>query len=259
MTLAILGALVRCAAARSRSSPSSCSSCCSDRLRSPRTTSRSACSTTRQNLVGIPPDWISRAAPAPVAYFYDGETYWNGVWQVRFWNSNITDVVSLAPARVPGPMPQRVVAVPPNGRLPIAERYVVASDSHTFAGTPVAHLTQSGLDSGGLTLWRLTGSAAWLTRSSQGIQANGDMTEPGFVRAYDCAGGRLQLTLLPKTTRASSPCASTERSSSARESPACRTGTGRSTCRRHRLRGSVTSRSTARVCSARRGSTFVHR
>jgi hypothetical protein len=33
-----------------------------------------------------------------------------------------------------------------------------------------------------------------------GIKPNGDMTEPGVVRAYDCAGGRLELTLLPKET-----------------------------------------------------------
>jgi len=153
----------------------------------------------QKNLVGIPPNWISRAVHAPVAYFYDGESYWNGVWQVRFWNSNVTDVVAATPARVPGPMPQRVVSVPADGRLPIGERYVVASDPHTFVGTPVAHLTQLGLDSGGLTLWRLTGPPR-LVSVKQGIQPNGDMTEPARVRAYDCAGGQLELTLLPKET-----------------------------------------------------------
>jgi hypothetical protein len=153
----------------------------------------------QKNLVGIPPNWIARATHAPVAYFYDGEPYWNGVWQVQFWNSNVTDVVAAAPARVPGPMPQRVVAVPADGRLPISERYVVASDPHTFVGTPVAHLTQPDLESGGLTLWRLTGPARLVT-VKQGIQANGDMHGPARVLAYDCAGGQLELTLLPKDT-----------------------------------------------------------
>ena len=32
------------------------------------------------------------------------------------------------------------------------------------------------------------------------MQPNGDMTEPGRLTAYDCAGGRLDLTLLPKST-----------------------------------------------------------
>ena len=56
----------------------------------------------QHNLVGTPPNWIIRATHAPTAYFYDGESYWNGVWQVRFWNRNVDDVVAAAPARVPG-------------------------------------------------------------------------------------------------------------------------------------------------------------
>jgi hypothetical protein len=153
----------------------------------------------QHNLVGVPPNWITRAVQAPVAYLYDDEAYWNGVWQVRFWNRNVTDVVAAAPARVPGPIPQRVVHVPPTGRLPIAERYLVASDPHSFVGTPVAHLEQSNIDQAGLTLWRLSGPPR-LTTVESGIKPNGDMTEPGVVRAYDCAGGRLELTLLPKET-----------------------------------------------------------
>ena len=35
-----------------------------------------------------------------------------------------------------------------------------------------------------------------------GILPNGDMTgEPGEITAYDCAGGRLELTLIPKETK----------------------------------------------------------
>jgi hypothetical protein len=153
----------------------------------------------QRTLVGIPPNWVERATDAPVAYLYDGETYWNGVWQVLFWNSNVHDVVSLAPGRVPGPMPQRVVHAGADGRLPVPERYVVASDAHRFVGTPVAHLTQTDTDVSGLTLWRLDGPAR-LTTVTRGVLPNGDMVEPARVLAYDCAGGRLELTLLPKST-----------------------------------------------------------
>jgi hypothetical protein len=153
----------------------------------------------QRNLVGIPPNWVERAAPAPTAYLYDGEAYWNGVWQLRFWNRNVDDVVALAPSRVPGPMPQRRISVPPDGHLPISERYIVASDPHSFVGTKIAHLTQIDTDVGGLTLWRLDGSPRLLT-VTRNIDANGDMTEPGYVEAYDCAGGHLELTLLPKST-----------------------------------------------------------
>ena len=153
----------------------------------------------QRNLVGIPPNWVDRASPGPTAYLYDGESYWNGVWQVRFWNRKVTDYVALAPSRVPGPLDQQIIHVPHDGVLPIHERYIVASDPHSFVGTPIAHLVQSQTDVGGLTLWRLDGTPR-LTTIVRGVQANGDMTEPGRIRAYDCAGGRLEMTLLPKST-----------------------------------------------------------
>jgi Dolichyl-phosphate-mannose-protein mannosyltransferase len=153
----------------------------------------------QRTLVGIPPNWVERATDAPVAYLYDGENYWNSVWQVVFWNSNVHDVVSLAPSRVPGPMPQQIVRVDPDGQLPVPERYVIASDAHRFVGTPVAHLTQTDTDVSGLTLWRLDGPPR-LSTMTRGVLPNGDMVEPARVLAYDCAGGRLELTLLPKST-----------------------------------------------------------
>ena len=152
------------------------------------------------SLLGGDHRWIDHAADGPVAELYDGERYWNGVWQATFWNRRIDDVVSLAPTVVPGPLAQRQERVEPDGRLPLAARYVVASDPHTFVGTPVAHLKQSGLELTGLTLWRLDPPAR-LSMIERGIQVNGDMTEPGRLTVYDCAGGRLELTLIPKSTR----------------------------------------------------------
>jgi hypothetical protein len=152
------------------------------------------------NLVGVPHNWIERATHAPTAYLYDGEAYWNGVWQASFWNPNLRDVISVAPVRVPGPLAQRTVPIPPDGRLPIRERYIVASDPHNFDGTKIAHLAQNGIEESGLTLWRLDG-APRLTSIERGVLPNGDMVEPASVRAYDCAGGRLELTLLPKSTK----------------------------------------------------------
>ena len=151
-------------------------------------------------LVGTPPNWVERAVGSQVAYLYDGEAYWNGVWQVLFWNKNVSEVVSLAPARVPGPMRQRVVRLGADGVLPIRAHYVVSSDVHAFVGTPIAELKQSGIQQAGLTLWRLDGKPR-ISTIQDGILPNGDMTEPAHVTAFDCAGGRLELTLLPKSTR----------------------------------------------------------
>ena len=154
----------------------------------------------QRNLVGSPPDWVARAVGAPVAYLYDSEAYWNGVWQVEFWNKNVRSVVSVAPGRVPGPMRQQVVHLAADGALPIRERYIVASDPHGFVGTPLTAIAQTGIPEKGLTLWRLSGKPR-LSTIQKNILPNGDMRQPAHVIAYDCAGGQLELTLLPKKTK----------------------------------------------------------
>lgn len=151
------------------------------------------------SIVGPTPNWIDRAAKGPVTYVYGGSAYWNTVWFERFWNRRIDRVVSLAPSRVPGPMPQRSATPRVDGRLPVTDRYVVASDRLTFVGSPVAHLAQSGLDVSGLTLWELNG-APRLSTVVHDVLPNGDMVGPATVDVYDCRGGSLELTLLPKST-----------------------------------------------------------
>jgi hypothetical protein len=152
------------------------------------------------NIVGSPPDWIDRATSSPVAYVYNGEVYWNTVWQERFWNARINDVLALWPSAVPGPMTQTQVTVPVSGLLPTNDHYIVASDVNEFFGTPVAHIAETGLDVAGLTLWHLQGPAR-LSLVTTNIQANGDIYVPASVTVYNCRGGELHLTLLPKATR----------------------------------------------------------
>ena len=152
------------------------------------------------DFVGPTPNWIDRAAGGGVAYVYGGEANWSVVWQERFWNRRIDRVLTVGPALVPGPMPQTAVTAPPDGRLPMRERYIVAADRFSFVGSPVAHLAQTGLDVSGLTLWRLD-DAPRVSTIEHNVQPNGDMTYPATVTVYDCRpGGRLELTLLPKAT-----------------------------------------------------------
>jgi hypothetical protein len=150
-------------------------------------------------VVGPTPSWIDRAVDGDVTYLYGGEPSWNTVWQERFWNRRIDRVLTLWPDRVPGPLHQTSVTVPANGRLPSPDPYVVAPDGFTFFGARVAHLTQTNLDISGLTLWRVTRPLR-LSTATEGVQANGDMTQPAVVTVYDCTGGRLELSLLPKET-----------------------------------------------------------
>jgi dolichyl-phosphate-mannose-protein mannosyltransferase len=150
-------------------------------------------------LVGSPRDWIDTAASGPVTYLYDGEYAWNSVWQQRFWNDRIEHVLSLPPARVPGPIRQVRRAPTPDGRLATTDPYIVAADRFGFVGTPVAHHAR-GLDLEGLTLWRLTGHPT-LAMITTGVLPNGDMIAPARIVVYGCAGGALHLTLLPKATK----------------------------------------------------------
>jgi hypothetical protein len=152
----------------------------------------------QQQLLGTPRDWVDRAADSSVTYLYDGEPEWNSVWQQRFWNDRITHVVSLAPARVPGPMPQVVRALARSGRLPITDRYAVAVDRFELAGTPVVRHAR-GPDLYGLTLWLLDRPAR-VSMIATGFQPNGDILGYATIDVYSCAGGTLQLTLLPKAT-----------------------------------------------------------
>jgi hypothetical protein len=155
--------------------------------------------TNQAELVGPTPDWIDQAAQGDVTYLYDGEEL-NIPYQEKTWNSRITHVLTLRPYTVSGPIQQTSALLDPSGRLPITTPYVVASDVHRFVGTPVAHLQQTGVPTGGLTLWRLSGPPR-ISMITNAIGPNGDMTGPADIDVYGCRGGELQLTLLPKSTK----------------------------------------------------------
>jgi hypothetical protein len=151
-----------------------------------------------QALLGSPRDWVDRAIDSDATYLYDGEPEWNSVWQQRFWNKRLAHVLTFPPTRVPGPMVQQAHAPTPSGLVAIRDRYAVATDRYTFFGTPVAHHAR-GVDLEPLTLWRLAAPAR-LSTVTTGFLPNGDLVGPGTVTAYSCAGGNLELTLLPKDT-----------------------------------------------------------
>jgi hypothetical protein len=155
--------------------------------------------TVQTEFVGAPRDWISRFTQSPVAYVFNGDTSgWPVVWQQQFWNPQIDRVLSFTPANVPGPIRQRRIAEPADGLLPISERYAVTNDTVTLAATPLAHQSR-GPNAFGLTLWKLA-DAPRLSTVEVAFRPNGDIWGSAIVTAYDCAGGDLRLTLLPKET-----------------------------------------------------------
>jgi hypothetical protein len=149
-------------------------------------------------LLGSPRAWVNGLAHGPVTYLYDGEPEWPSVWQTRFWNSRITHVLDLPPALVPGPMQQLQRGPTLDGRLAISDDYVVANERFEFFGTAIARQSR-GPDMTNLVLWRLT-KPARLSMVSAGLEPNGDILSQATITVYDCAGGTLELTLLPKAT-----------------------------------------------------------
>jgi hypothetical protein len=152
-------------------------------------------------LLGGKRDWVDEAAKGRTAYLFAGEFYWNGVWQALFWNSKLQRIYSRYPAVVPGPLPQEYVITTGDGRLlqsdgsEIPERYVIATTNQKLIGRPITSIRQTGLESEGLTLWRVQPPLR-LSYTVTGVRRDGDMHEPGRIIAYDCRGGgffRVQL------------------------------------------------------------------
>jgi Dolichyl-phosphate-mannose-protein mannosyltransferase len=146
--------------------------------------------------------WVDEASTGPVTYFYDGNAFWNAVWQTVYWNDSIR-VIAKLPDTSPGGLPATTVGPRFDGRLfgvagrSMAGHEVVASTAFTFVGTAVAEARQQNIDQAGLRLWRLTGPprlSTWTT----GLQPNGDIVQPVQISVYACGPGRLELTLLGK-------------------------------------------------------------
>ena len=151
------------------------------------------------------PRWIDRKADGPVAYLYDGEPSWNGVWETLFWNEKIDRVYDLGDAEVPGPLPQTPAEVRPDGTLfvpPSARQpgdYAVVSTWATLAGEKLKGVKQQGLTQAGLRLWHVQRPLRFRDQIS-GLHVNGDIdgTNTGRLNAYDCHNGTFRLTLIPK-------------------------------------------------------------
>ncbi len=153
-------------------------------------------------LLGPERRWVDAAANAPVAYVYDGQAYWNAVWENLFWNRRIRWVYDLPGTSVPGPLPQQALDVRPNGELrpggvASAARFAVAPLHIALRGELVAEARQVGTDRPGLGLWRLERPLRISTITS-GLYENGDVVGEATLTAYDCHGGAFDAVLLVK-------------------------------------------------------------
>jgi hypothetical protein len=155
----------------------------------------------QQRLIGPVRRWVDDAAAGPAAYVYDGQAYWNAVWENLFWNRRIRWVYDLPGTRVPGPLPQSTLDVRPDGELrpggaASAAGYAVVPLHIALRGEKVAESPQVGTDRRGLGLWRLDRPLRLDTITS-GLFENGDVDREASLTAYDCRGA-FDATLLVK-------------------------------------------------------------
>jgi hypothetical protein len=156
--------------------------------------------------LGTDPAWVDHATAEPVAYLYDGDPDWNGVWETLFWNHRIGRVYVLGDSdEVPGPLPQTRMFLNPDGTLTLPAGsatppdYAVVSTKFALAGAQVAQVAQQNLRQGGLALWHVSPPlrvSTWTT----GTQGNGDIFATGRaqIAAFDCTRGQFRLTFLIK-------------------------------------------------------------
>jgi hypothetical protein len=162
----------------------------------------------QERVLGPDRRWVDRRVDGPVAYVYDGQAYWQAAWENVFWNRRISWVYDLPGPTVPGPLPQQLLAVRPDGELRLdgrssTARYAVIPLEYALVGTRVASAPQLGTDRPGLGLWRLAPPLRLSTITS-GLLPNGDVDGRAALAAYGCRTGAFELVLLvkePQTVR----------------------------------------------------------
>src|SRR5262249_56057217 len=111
-----------------------------------------------QPLLGPVRRWVDDAADGPAAYVYDGQAYWNAVWENLFWNRRLRWVYDLPGTRVPGPLPQATLEVSPDGELrpggaESRAAFAVVPLHIALRGERVAEARQFGTDRRGVGVW----------------------------------------------------------------------------------------------------------
>ena len=157
----------------------------------------------QRTFLGDDPSWANAAGGKRIAYLYDGEPSWPGVWETLFFNTRIDRVYDLNGATVPGPLPQTRVPVRDDGTIvePATTlgrtKYAIASNWIRVSGKAKGQVTQQGLTQAGLVLWKIERPLRLLSWIS-GLQPNGDISGEARLVVYRCRSGTFSVTLLIK-------------------------------------------------------------
>ena len=157
----------------------------------------------QRTFLGDDPSWADDNGGERIAYLYDGEPSWPGVWETVFFNHGIDRVYDLGARTVPGPLPQKRVTVQPDGSVAgtSAEgheaQYAIASNWIELAGKTDGGVIQQGLTQKGLVLWKLDRPLRIRSQVS-GLLPDGAISGQAVMVAYHCTSGAFHLTLLIK-------------------------------------------------------------
>ncbi len=151
-----------------------------------------------------PPDWLDSAHLGDATLLVTGDSIWTSVARTVFWNRSIREVLRVAPATAPLPPASASVGVSDDGLLRTSEGaeverpLVVAPDTVTLAGEPVAVRPAGVSEVPGLVAWRAEEPVRIVLRRD-GFMPNGDFSGRAQLTVYGCRPGTLDVTILGKT------------------------------------------------------------
>ncbi len=151
-----------------------------------------------------PPGWLDDAHLGDATLLVTGDRVWTSVARSVFWNRSMREILRVAPASLPFPPVTASVEVGDDGVLRTADGaevdrpMVVAPETMTLAGDPVASRPAGDSEVAGLVAWRPEEPVRVVLRRD-GFMPNGDFSGAARITVYGCRPGTLDVTILGKT------------------------------------------------------------
>jgi hypothetical protein len=151
-----------------------------------------------------PAAWLDDAHLGDATLLVTGDRIWTSVARSVFWNRSVTDILRVAPASLPFPPVTPSVELGDDGVLRTTDGaelhrpLVVAPETVTLAGDPVASRPAGDSEVPGLVAWRPEEPVRVVLRRD-GFMPNGDFSGAARITVYGCRQGTLDVTILGKT------------------------------------------------------------
>ena len=159
----------------------------------------------QRDFLGDDPSWVDHAGGTRVAYLYDGEPSWPGVWETVFFNTTSTASTTWTSRPCPGRCRRTHVTVRADGTVvgpPADRRRDEVRDrlelDRARTASAKGEVDAAGADPGGARPLEARAAAAAALAGSPGCEPNGDIAGEARLVAYECKSGTFSVTLLIK-------------------------------------------------------------